>query len=275
MKFCLISDLHVDHSPVDYSVFNNLSPECQTVVVAGDISNDVFRTSTEIIKLKSYFPNVIWVAGNHCMYNTGFRRTRLYDSLEWERKWPYPTNVNEIYTHYARWSHEHDIHFLHRNSVIVDGVEFVGVTGWHNFDGSVHLTQISQIDAWERYMSDSRWIEWASDTAYQAVLEAARLDADYVAQAVTANSLPKVVVSHHIPHRQFTRFTNDVVWNLLNGSFVNTYMEAVADPSVVTWCYGHTHFREDQVLNGVRYINNARGYPGENGSWQPIEVDIA
>jgi hypothetical protein len=37
---------------------------------------------------------------------------------------------------------------------------------------------------------------------------------------------------------------------------------------------GDKILREDQVLNGVRYINNARGYPGENGSWQPIEVDI-
>ena len=272
MKFHLVSDIHADVNPWNWDQLSNVDPSIP-IVVAGDIANNVMTASQWMADLRKIFSTVIWVAGNHDFYNMGFRQTRLYDA-EWERKWPYPGNVDEIYTHYARWSAEHDIHFLHRSSVVVQGVEFVGVTGWHNFDGSAHLTQHAQIDAWERYMSDSRWIEWASDPAYMAVMEAARRDADYVSQAVSANQLPKVVISHHIPNRQFIKFTTDVVWNLLNGSFVNTWLEDTANDSVAAWCYGHTHFRADQVLNGVRYINNARGYPGENASWEPIEVEI-
>jgi predicted phosphodiesterase len=275
MKFCLISDLHIDHHPLDYSCFNNLSKDCNTLVVAGDISNDVFDTSRELIKLKSYFKEVIWVAGNHCFYNLGFHKTRLYNR-EWDTKWPYPHNVSEIYDHYARWSQAHDVHFLHRADVIMDGVQFVGVTGWHNFDAAPYLRFEDQVQAWQDGMNDSRYINWGPDTFgdFKPVLTAALDDADYLRDIVGLNDVPKVILSHHIPHRDLVKVTGNPGWNLLNGSFLNTELETVRHSSVKVWCYGHTHFREDRVIDGIRHVNNARGYPRENSSWSPVEIEI-
>jgi len=275
MKFCLISDLHVDHNPLDYSCFDHLSKDCNTVVLAGDISNDVFESSREIVKLKSYFKEVIWVMGNHDAYNLGFHQTRVSDR-EFSAKWPYPQTVDEIYDHYARWSQEHDIHFLHQSSVVVEGVEFVGATGWHNFDAAPYLRFEDQVQCWMDSINDSRYIRWSREYSvdWKPVLTAALDDADYIREAVKANILPKVVITHHIPHRNFVKVTNNITWNLLNGSFLNTALEECQDPSIRAWCFGHTHFRFDQEQDGIRYLNNARGYPRENTNWFPVEVEI-
>jgi predicted phosphodiesterase len=275
MKFCLISDIHIDHHPLDYSCFNNLSKDCNTLVVAGDISNDVFDASREIIKLKSYFKEVIWVMGNHDAYNLGFHKTRLYDR-EFSAVWPYPRNVSEIYDHYARWSEAHDVQFLHRSHVVMDGVQFVGATGWHNFDAAPHLAFEDQVQAWQDGMMDASHIRWNKDYSvdWRPVLQAALDDADYLREAVCANDTPKVVVTHHIPHRDLVKVTGNPMWNLLNGSFLNTELETVRNTSMRVWCYGHTHFRDDRVIDHIRHVNNARGYPRENTNWFPVEIEV-
>jgi len=243
--------------------------------VVGDISNDVFETSHWIKHLRSMFPKVIWVMGNHDAYNLGFHETRV-SNREWEAAWPYPCNVSEIYDHYARWSVAHDVHFLHRADVVVDGVQFVGATGWHNFDAAPYLRFEDQTQAWQDHMMDSRYINWGVNTFndWKPVLQAALDDADYLRAAVTQNDMPKVILSHHIPHRNLVKVTTNHMWNLLNGSFLNTELETVRHSSVKVWCYGHTHFRDDRVIDGIRHVNNARGYPRENASWSPVEIDV-
>ncbi len=273
MRFTLISDLHVDIHAWDWSLLQH----CDTtipMVVAGDISNDVMEASRWIADLRARFDQVVWVAGNHCFYNLGFHQTRLYDR-EFSARWPYPRNVPEIYDHYARWSQAHDVHFLHRSSVTLDGVQFVGVTGWHNWDAAPYLKFEDQVQAWQDHMMDARYIRWSPDYMdWRPVLQAALDDADYLRTAVSETDQPKVIISHHIPHRDLVKVTANPMWNLLNGSFLNTELETVRHSSVKAWCYGHTHFRDDRVIDHIRHVNNARGYPRENPSWQPVEIQL-
>jgi predicted phosphodiesterase len=274
MRFTLISDVHVDNHAWDWSVLQHCDPQIPMVVV-GDISNDVFETSRWIRDLRERFFKVIWVAGNHCFYNLGFHKTRLHDP-EFDRKWPYPKTVEEIYDHYARWSLAHDVHFLHRNSVISQGLEFVGATGWHNFDAVPGISFDDQVSAWQSSLNDSRCINWGTGVKgdYKPVLQAALDDADYIRSAVRANTNTKVVITHHVPHHKFIKHTTNHMWNLLNGSFLNTELESCVDDSVKVWCFGHTHFRADQDVQGIRYVNNARGYARENPNWFPVEIEV-
>jgi predicted phosphodiesterase len=272
MKFILISDIHADMNPWDWNLMSDLDTSLP-VAVAGDINNDVRGTSRWILDLRNIFPTVIWVAGNHDAYNSGFRRTRL-SNPEFDKLWPYPTDVQEIYDHYQRWSDYHGIHFLNRSSVVIEGVEFVGATGWHNFDASPYLSMENQIRAWQQSMSDSSWCDWNHDEPYQAVLHQARGDADYIRDAVEANDLPKVVVTHHIPQKEFVKVTTDLEWNLLNGSFLNTWLSDCLHPSIGAWCFGHTHYRTYKNHLGIDFVNNARGYSHENASWRPVEIEI-
>lgn len=272
MKFTLISDLHVDLHSWQWSLLDECDPSIP-MVVAGDISNDVMQVSTWLAALRRRFPRVLWTAGNHDYYNLGFHRTRLVS--EFEQKWPYPSDVSEIDQHYTRWCDDQDIVYLDSSSVEMDGVLFLGATGWHDFNAP-GFTRDQQIGGWANSMRDAQHIQWSrfGSEDWQSVLLTAQLQAEYIRDTVGADSQPKVVVTHHLPHVDLCRFTTNPVWNLLNGSFVNTLLSDCANSSVRVWCYGHTHFRGDREIDGVRYINNARGYPNENPSWQPITVEI-
>ena len=87
MKFALISDVHVDITAWDPDRLSKAAPNCNTIVVAGDISNDIWITCKWIANLKSSFANVIWVSGNHDFYNTGFHRTRIFNP-DIEKQYP-------------------------------------------------------------------------------------------------------------------------------------------------------------------------------------------
>ena len=130
MKFCLISDVHVDITAWDPARLAECSPDCNTIVVAGDISNDIWTTSRWIVELKKSFENVIWVAGNHDYYNVGFHRTRIFNP-DIDKIYPYPKLYNEITAQSADWSQCYGIHFLHRSSIVKAGVRCLGATGWH------------------------------------------------------------------------------------------------------------------------------------------------
>lgn len=274
MKFTLISDVHVDNNLWDWSLLQSCDPTIP-IVVSGDISNDVWLTSHWIRDLRSRFDQVIWVMGNHDAYNLGFHGTRIHNP-EFSAKWPYPHTVAEIYDHYARWSKAQDVHFLHRSCVQIQGVEFVGATGWHNFDAAPYLKFEDQVKCWQDHINDSRYINWGPGTCgdYRPVLTAALEDSEYIREAVKQNDLPKVVITHHIPHRNFVKVTHDHTWNLLNGSFLNTELETCVDPLIKVWCFGHTHFRFDSLVQGIRYVNNARGYAHENPNWFAVEIEV-
>jgi predicted phosphodiesterase len=268
MKFVLISDVHVDINAWQPQILDEFQ-HIGTIVVAGDISNDVYTTCRWLTQLRSAWNRVIWVAGNHDHYNSSFHQTRLRGDK------PPPRTVKEIYEHYAQHAQQEGIDFLHRSSVVVEGVEFCGVTGWHDFVAGVPYSQAQQIAAWQKFMTDSHATTWGSDDSVSELMQHAGDDASWLRQHVCSNDLPKVIVSHHIPHQDLCMYRpHDMMWTLLNGSFCNSELQTVQHTSIQAWCFGHTHFAYDRMIEGVRYLCNPRGYPRENGNWQPIVVEV-
>lgn len=241
MKFCLISDVHVDITAWDPARLARSSRDCNTIVVAGDISNDVWTTSRWIVDLKKEFENVIWVAGNHDYYSIGFHKTRT-SNPNMDKNYPYPTLHSQIKEHYAKWSYDNGIHFLNRSSVVVEGVRFLGATGWHDFVAGEPFSRGDQIMAWMNESNDTL-IQWTNTGADHLVLEAeATADVNYIKSAVVESTEPVVVVTHHLPHRQLSMFKPHLItWTKLHGMFVNTMMEPIIDSKIKYWCYGHTH----------------------------------
>lgn len=35
------------------------------------------------------------------------------------------------------------------------------------------------------------------------------------------------------------------------------------------WIFGHTHEAVDEVVNGIRFVSNPRGYPNEETGFRP------
>lgn len=272
MKFCLLSDVHVDITAWDPARLANRSPDCNTIVIAGDISNDIWITSKWIKSLKEEWPNVIWVAGNHDFFNVGFHRTRIFN-MEVESLYPYPKTVDEMHAHYAKYSAENGIHYLNQSSVVIDGVRFIGGTGWHDFVAGEPFSKGDQILEWMD-THDGR-IKWTNNRADPWIIEeTAKQTCEYITNAVNDSQEPVVVVTHHLPHRELSvRRPHDISWTKMHGMFVNTMMEKVCDPKIKYWCYGHTHYGSWKTIAGMNYVCNPVGYPMENRSWQYVELD--
>lgn len=276
MKFVLVSDLHVDMNPWNWDFLELCESDLNTIVVAGDISNDVWEVSRWLVEAKRRFENVIWVPGNHDFYNLGFHQTRLHDP-EFSKKWPYPGDVPEILDHYTRWSHAHGIHFLHRDSIKIEDVTFIGATGWHDYRGGEPYSTEDQIKVWYDVLND-RMINWQRGLVkpdHLKPFDAGVKDWEYLRDSVSTARGTKVVITHHVPHRRFIwQKPHDRVWTMLHGSFVNTRMESIQDPEIRYWIYGHTHTRNMSDLGSTTYVCNARGYRGENNRWEPIILDV-
>lgn len=276
MKFVLVSDVHVDMNRWDWSCLENLSSDVNTLVVAGDISNDIWEASRWLIHAKQRFANVVWVAGNHDFYNIGLHQTRLYDP-EFDAKWPYPDDVPSILVHYRRWSDANGIHFLHRSKVEIDGVTFVGATGWHDYRGGEPYSTDDQIKVWYDILND-RMIKWQKGLIkpdHLKPFDAGVKDWEYIRDCVSSVEGPTVVVTHHVPHRRLLwQKPHDRVWTMLHGSFANTRMESIVDPKIRYWIYGHTHQRNMVDIGDTTYVCNARGYHGENKNWEPVVLEV-
>lgn len=270
MQFCLISDLHVDFAGWDNSLLADI-PRNMPVIIAGDIDNDVDRACSWLKAIRTEFDHVVWIPGNHDFYNLGFHKTRLHVP----GSPPLPRTVPEIYRFYQNFSDANGIVFLHHKTWVHDGVRFVGSTGWHNFQAGAPYTRQQQAQCYLDYMSDARYIRWAGSDAIREIEMSALADAIYIENQVNASQEPIVVVTHHVPHPfLLVHKPHNVIWTQLNGSFANTLLENIANKKIHTWCFGHTHERQDRVIAGCRYVNNARGYPGENDAWQPVIIDV-
>lgn len=275
MKFILMSDIHIDLVPWNWDSILTSCDTVNTVVIAGDISNDIWTTCNWLVEAKEKFTNVIWVAGNHDFYNQGFHKTRIRNIND--SKWPYPCDVTEMLDHYEKWSRQHGIYFLHRSYVEVDGVKFFGATGWHDFVAGEPFGYDDQVTAWYKSLSDTtiRWDKNVFKPNHQFPLKAACEDAKWLTHALTGISQPCVVVTHHIPSRTLKwEMPHDIHWTKLHGSFVNTRLETVENKNIVYWCYGHTHQRQMKKINDTLYVCNSRGYLHENPNWTPIILEV-
>ena len=259
MKFTLISDVHIDQNPWSWDLLRDCDPSIP-MIMAGDVSNDFRTTCAWLEKLHERFPKLAWVAGNHDCYSVNGN--------------PFRT-MQEIMAYYARWSERNGVCFLNKSSAMIDGINFVGCTAWHDFQAGEPSSRENQIKAWGRHMSDARYISWGDLPLNDAAEIIQEAESSAVAlQKLILNDLPSVVVTHHLPHREFCVRKPDPVWNTLNGSFANTAMESVKGENILAWCFGHTHFDWDRDKDGVRYVCNPRGYSFESKNWQPQEIEI-
>ena len=107
-------------------------------------------------------------------------------------------------------------------------------------------------------LEKSGWINWWSNDLFEiAADEKARL------KRAVELEVPNVVVSHYVPlgmpaPKQYARkkLTGLFYWD------VNDIINML--PSGTIWHYGHTHVANKLERNGVLYLSNPIGLPGQN-----------
>lgn len=235
MKIRLLSDLHTEFRlPYKTQSFSHYRGE-DVLVLAGDIASGSTNVMDVIKFFKDQgFPHIVYVAGNHEYYGT---------SIE-----DFNTKMTE------KCAKLDNVHFLNRNSVDVNGVQFIGATLWTNFRDDPMAALLAK-----KYIADFKHIRDFTTNDAKAML---LTDWDFISRETFKHQDKKcVVVTHFLPTDACIspRF-RDPRFSDLNPYFANDLSAKIEAFNDVTWLFGHTHDAVDIMCGSTRLVCNPHGY---------------
>ncbi len=245
IKFIPISDIHCEFAPMDTSVFYQTQDD--VLVIAGD-----FFTAGKWSSLVSHmtpfaekFKHVIFVLGNHDYWG------------------------GSIVTTAGRYKQElsvlPNVHVLERDSIVIDGVAFIGATFWTDFDNHSPFAKWNA----QQMMGDYKRIRagtfsnpyakklWAYDIVVEHVNAKVFIEAEVLKQKAAGNKV--VVVTHHAPSQQSKMsYISDT--DPLNPCYCNNLDYWVETIAPDFWIHGHIHESKCYKIGNTTVIANPRGY---------------
>lgn len=261
MKVQLLSDLHLESHP---RLQIAPAPGADLLVLAGDVGSYQrgSRLETPDFGLARFSPReswptpVLYVPGNH-----------EYDSDDFDRG----------HARLRALCAELGITWLERETVVIDGVRFVGTTLWADFDALVAPGDDLAAALKKRgkaMRAADFYLEKAAATRDGHPFLAAQIHAQSLAcQAWLRDALAvpfdgtTVVVTHFAP----TLASADPRYGLRPGTagFCNSLDDLL--PLADFWLHGHLHCAFDYVKDGCRVIANPLGYAakGEQDDFRP------
>lgn len=238
MKIWTISDLHVDyrenfHWVIQLSEYDYKS---DILIIAGDISDipDLFEKT--LLELQSRFHTVLFLPGNHDLWtrrHTGASSLEAFDLLL--RR---VANCG-VYT-----------------SPLKKGTTwFIPLLGWYDYSFGTPSPGLMNI--W----GDFRMCNWPDGfgpeaiTRYFTALNESHLNLEGEKIVTFSHFLPRIdLIPGFVPKNVKALFP-------VMGSTV--LEEQLRTLKAAIHIYGHSHFNRDVRHKGIRYINNALGYPYE------------
>lgn len=254
MEFDLISDIHIDANE-EHEL--EIRPYSETLVVAGDVSDDFYEYIRFLENIAERYVNVITVPGNH-------------EFRTWHE------NVIEGYAFLTNHFFGSNVHVLTPHKIIeINKTKFVGSTGWYDFRAAEPAFSIDMCKKlWRDSMFESSQVNWGAYTP--DVLASYEADAlDKILEGIDQ----ACVITHTLPHRDLTYSQPDPRSHGFIGTVVNSLMEPLVEKhanKISAWICGHTHKRFDRDFKNVRFVNNARGVvnSGESDNWQMQTIDL-
>ena len=239
MKLHCFSDLHLEFGPLQRP-----RAEADVVIAAGDIG-----VGLEGIRwLAGFDKPVIYVLGNH---------------EYWGRD--YTDFIDEVW----RESGNGNTHLLENESVVIDGVRFVGCSLWADYANGDQQV----MEAAFHGMNDFRHItDNGGPLRPRRLLETHRQSVQWLWHVLAEpHDGPTVVVTHHAPSMKS--------WHRgpLDGYMYCycTDLEGLihrAAPKL--WVHGHTHSTRDYHVGPTRVVCNPRGYHNyeEVAGFDPLKI---
>ena len=270
MKYDLGSDLHVDINArlgmLDFATLKNEGSE--TLVLAGDISNDPALTLRVVSEAAQVYENVIFIDGNHEHYGNLYNGRNVSFTTKYLKK-----EAKKI----------PNISYLKgNNSVFIDGVLFVGANCWYDFKMQPSQYSFDMAKAiWGKYMNDKKLAVFDKEPEIYAEEQTN----DIMKQVVDAQINPLVenivMVSHTIPSPKGLVVKYEPIWDALNGAFgctaIHKIFNADINKKIIHSVFGHTHYPYDfDDFDGIRFICNPRGYYGvepQTEKWTLLQLD--
>lgn len=261
MKIQLLSDLHLETDP---DFLARPAPGADLLVLAGDIGS--YRRGSlmtgDDFGLGSYAPSkgwptpVVYVPGNH-----------EYDNVDFD----------ETHARLRQLCGELGIHWLERETLVIDGVRFVGTTLWTDFDalaapgdtvGAALKKREKAFRAADFYLEKAEMRRNGAPFMAEQMREQGLLCQQWLQDALRAPHYgPTVAITHFAP----TLASADPRYGVTPGTagFCNA-LDALL-PLADVWMHGHLHCPQDYVKNGCRIVANPLGYAkkGEQQDFAP------
>jgi predicted phosphodiesterase len=277
MRIQLFSDLHLERYP---HFVPHIREDTDVVVLAGDIGSyqSGSRLLDEDFGLGRFSPRrpgagrarVLYIPGNH-----------EFDGLEFD----------EAYARLRATCAGLGIEWLDRETLVIDGVRFIGTTLWSDFDALALQEQelTKQLQRREKafraanyYLSKNTTLKNGEKVLAEGI-RAMSLDCQEWLRGALAAPFDgaTVAVTHFAPSLQ----SADPRYGLTPGTagFCNA-LDALL-PQAAVWIHGHLHCMNDYVVSGIeagrpwscRVVANPLGYlsKGEQEAFRPelvIEV---
>lgn len=258
MKLDVSSDLHVDNwttgmKRVQWDKIKN--PGSDILLICGDTSNIIGQSLEMVKRAVDVYNYVFFVDGNH-------------------EHWYFEGSINDLYRKVndavRQYFPDKALFFDGSNFKLLGDTLFIGANLW--YDCSIMEPEIQKQDQWEyhrKYDENLRYINFAP---YESPIQWAGHHTAMLQLAVQkvqdVDEIKKIVITTHTaPIKQCLPITGNKAWDTAGGCYGNSIafriLEADKKKKIKLWAYGHTHRRMDFIHNGVRFVNNVRGYENE------------
>ncbi len=247
----IISDTHIEflEGKKIKRIINTPPPEkgkIRILALLGDIcccgSDQDFENYKSYVMLHiDLFEYIILVPGNHEFWYDGNSPPGFNNCLQ---------GIQKKLATFA--STNKKIILLDNKSFVIDKKIFVGTTLW---------TWINDVEQAKNYMNDYKFI-YINKGDKIVKLDPMDVNVMYHRNVGYLKSIIKkgnesgykvIVLTHHKPY---------ISTNPINYFYESDLMRLINKP-VILWGYGHTHKKDESVINGVKMYCNCKGYPAQ------------
>ncbi len=239
----LHSDLHMERQKKPQGWLSTIP---DVLILAGDILR-IDNVSELLFELSDTYPklHIIFVPGNHEYYG-------IQNMLQSEKQ------LRKTLDGHTR------IHFLQCDAVEVDGVRFIGCTGWSQMLALGQEKQKQAKKIVEQSINDFYQIGMGGATFTPGdCIQLGNQHYDWLEKELSAATTARstVVITHFAPSLKVANplFPLSEITAYFCASFDALMMKH--QPAI--WAFGHTHANFDIELDATRVVSNQHGYGRE------------
>lgn len=283
MKIQFASDLHLEFTPENINVIENAANIlclCGDIAVCGN-EEDFNLFKTFIKKLSEMkFLHILHIAGNHEYYCS--KRPGIKMKAEF-----YYQKINEklvnLSLEFPKYKFLNNSHFDYKTGSRT--IRFIGTTLWTHIPASLQSKGKAKMNDYSQIIINAGTqknpeIRKLLPSDVDGINAKSRI---FIKQETAAMKKSKnitgVLLVHHKPI--WDRLTTTIGKSMYEPEeikkadpydyFYSNDLLTIESP-IKCVVYGHTHKKDNRIINGIRYVSNPRGYPGELNTYNKKET---